>query len=626
MSFTMKRKFEACVLETRLPVNEEIGRFLAAILDPLSSPEAEGGSRHSLRSVSVQLKWSTFACELQAYDGLVQLLSRFPRLERLELPYLLDNVASAIPAALPALRCAVLRFGDCATLAGLALHSALEELDVSATELHEGDDRGPASGFDVFAAGPAAARLRKLTINFCGGFDPEFDIADLPSLRHLTSLEALELNVDMDFYAFDDDDDDENSEGQSQEEGEGTAKALGPAKPLSRLDEYLAGMQRLRKLDLNIHFQSKDVNHIRAIARPLPALCGRNLVEFNCRLGVGNPFMNLDDESKPEVDSALAELLRAAGPSLVVLAGGIARGEAFSALAACPRLRELRLVDKLGYPDRLDSRWRPEPPDWLARGDHETLAGLHRLRILDLNLFYAGRLGPAHLRCLARSATELCVHSLAELHLKIYSSTSYIVHRNYIATRLDPLPLTLNLALARRGRAVTEDEAGVDAALAELLRAAAPAFVELGVGAAVLKGDAARALAACGRLARLELVEPGVPDTLWEPVPIAEAVDAVIACPSLKVISGLIVPFMVSSVERGASKLLEPLRRLAAARAFDSPSCFFVLRPGGRLGGERLEKAVEIVMELVLAAFPRAVVETPSGTYHHPFFWPRSQY
>eukprot|EP00741_Cyanophora_paradoxa_P006459 tig00001017_g6255.t1 len=434
---------------------KSIEKAILAALDLLSRPEAEGGSRHTLRSVSVQLKMGMHMHILasQASEGLVQLLSRFPRLERLELPYLLDSGASnsnaAVPAALPTLRSAVVCLRDGAALARLAFHPALEELDVSVLE-PDWVDRGPRSGFDVFAAGPAAARLRKLKITFTSGYiyrseaEPGFDIADLPSLRHLTSLEALELNFDLDC----------------------------------------------------------DV-----------------------------------------------------------------------------RRQELHLLDKLGAYVRLDSHWRPEPPDWLARGDHETLAGLRRLRILDLDLFYAGRLGPAHLRCLARSATELCAHSLTELRLKIF----------------------------------TEDEAGVDAALAELLRAAAPALVELGVGAAVLKGEAAAALAACPRLERLELVEPGVPDTRWEPVPIAEAVDAVIACPCVKVISGFIVPF---SSEREAAELLGPLSRLAASRAFDCRSCSFTLRPRGRLccKSKLKVKAVKLAKKLVHTAFPKAAVKTPDGT------------
>eukprot|EP00741_Cyanophora_paradoxa_P006458 tig00001017_g6254.t1 len=443
ISSSMKEQFKAQAGVALVSVINETQRFIPAMLEPLSSPEAEGGSRHSLKSVGVQLKWSMFA--IQMPNDIVQLLSRFPRLERLEplQPYVLDNVASAIPALLPALRSAFVRFSDGAALARLASHPALEELSVSTTGRHEGDSRGPASGFDAFAAGPVASRLRKLKITFSSGSEPEFNIADLPSLRRLTSLEALELNVDL----------------CHNEQDEGAAETLESAVLLfSRMDEYLAGMQRLRTLDLGVRFDSKNAKHIQAIARPFPALCERYPVEFNCRLGVGN---------------------------------------------------------------------------------------------------------------------------------------------------------------------LTEDEAGVDAALAELLRAAAPVLVELIVGAAVLKGEAATALAACPRLKRVDLLEPGVPDTPWEPVPVAEAVDVLAACPTVEAILGLIVPF---SSEREASELVEPLRRLATSRAFDSPSCFFILRPGGRLRGERLEKAVNLAMELVLAAFPRAAVETPEGIYIHPYFLPGGRY
>eukprot|EP00741_Cyanophora_paradoxa_P020202 tig00000219_g19501.t1 len=578
MSSKMKKEFSLCIPETRMMVNKEIGRLMLAILEPLERPESEGGSSHSLKNLDFQLEWGPLTCPMSG--SFVQVLSRFPRLERLEQPSVVDDQAPAFSAALPALRSAVLRFysdaGD--GLAALASHPALEELDVSVMEGGEGDDRR------------------------CNAFGPKFDAADLPSLGRLASLESLELNVDFNIDA--DDDDDSQEQEQEQEEGgtgaaegaaEGPAEGPGPGpgaaaarRAVPRLDESLAGLKALRRLHLDFTFNSLSLfqvtpgaqfarmvqtvcraEHLRGLARVFPALRERYATTARLRIP-------LQCEYTPDADEALAELLGAAGPALVALDACplLARGRAFAALAACPRLEDLHLVDMPGRPRRVDSRWKPAPPDWLAQGDRRVLAGLHRLRRLDFDFYYSAHLEPGHLRCLARAFSELCAHSLSVLKLKIF----------------------------------TDEEPGVDEALAELLRAVAPALLELGVGAAVLRGEAAAALAACPRLRGLVLLEPGVPDQPWEPVPVAQAADALTACPALERVSGLIVPL---ESEQEAAEGLEPLLRLAAARPFVGHRCYFSLRPGAGLQGEARVRALQLARQRLYSAFPGADIETP---------------
>eukprot|EP00741_Cyanophora_paradoxa_P025213 tig00000350_g24338.t1 len=576
MSSALRYAFESCINQgaERLSVNEGVWLAMKAMLDPLSAPESDGRSCQTLRSVSVKLEWGLLTWPFP--EALVGLLSRFPRLERLAQPFLLDASASAMSAALPALRSATVHLDNGAALADLAAHPALEELEVSVMEFMNGDDRGSARGFDRFAAGAAGGRLRTLSIPFCSDFGTEYDVGELPALGRLKSLEKLKLNIN--FYVDLEEEENEQDGGSAQGGGEG-----GAAGQIPRLDAYLGGLDKFRALDLHFTFLglngaiSPAPGHLRGLARLFRRLCQSAHYSVTSRL-----FIPLETPCAAEVDAALAELLRAAGPALADLhvSGPLARGEAFAALAACTQLQALRLLDRPGRPEQLDSRWRPEPPGWLARGDHGTLAALRRLRKLDFDLAGSAHLEAGHLRCLAAAFASLCAHSLADLKLKIF----------------------------------TDEEPGVDAALAELLRAAAPALVKLAVGAAVLRGEAAAALATCRHLKKLTLFEPGVPDTPWEPVPVAQAAGALAACPALEVVRGLIVLF---DDERGATEGLEPLCRLAAARKFIGPRCLFVLRPGPGLQSRLDEEArvVELAKARVWAAFPKASMETPAVTF-----------
>eukprot|EP00741_Cyanophora_paradoxa_P020263 tig00021238_g19557.t1 len=177
----------------------ELAGLATAVLGALSASEGGGGARQTLKSVVLEQESSS----TPAPRELVRLLACFPRLERLRLPLVLEEAAAALPAAFPALRSAAVRLRDGAALAAFASHPALEELDLeleppgrhAAPSPYHAPPARPhesARGFEAFAAGPAARRLRKLRVSF--GADG-FHVGELPALGRLTSLEKLQLAV-----------------------------------------------------------------------------------------------------------------------------------------------------------------------------------------------------------------------------------------------------------------------------------------------------------------------------------------------------------------------------------------------------------------------------------------------
>eukprot|EP00741_Cyanophora_paradoxa_P020115 tig00021234_g19416.t1 len=272
--------------------------------------------------------------------NLAKLLSRFPLLEHLRLPYVLDNASvTFIARNLPKLYSVDVALENGGDLKLFAEHPALEELCICPYEFRS------RRGFQGFAAGPAARRLRRLGAQF--GW-PGLELRDLGSLGNLSSLERLELLV-----RFDD--------------------------RRARVDAgVLAGLARLRELVFVAGFAERPLAaaDLRSLAAAVAALRASSLTTLRLwivRRGRGPP-------ARPR-QRCLADLLRAAGPASSTSASlrrscGGRRG----ALAACPRLRRLDLsdpsTDRLRFLQRRDG---PPPPVAEAA---EALAACRRLAVV----------------------------------------------------------------------------------------------------------------------------------------------------------------------------------------------------------------------------------------------------
>eukprot|EP00741_Cyanophora_paradoxa_P004509 tig00000806_g4378.t1 len=348
MSSSMKEELIMSGSETRIQLSDFDARIVSAMLRPLGVSEAEGGSCNTLRSISVQLEfecvWGPLANGESIPDP-VRLLSRFPRLERLKLPFILDHAlldgaaaAAALrdPAALPALRSAVIRLHDAAALAALAEHPALEELELSMEAAHDLE-----GSFGFFAQGPAARRLRKLNVNLPRrGPAPH---ARAPPGRAAAGAGAGPPPVVTTLPRF------QPAAGPPFAYAYKWLEALAELHQLRRLDIFLAFS---RSPSRSGHLQPSD---LRCLARAFTEHLARSLVGLHLELRIRTGY-------EPGVDAALAELLRITAPALVDLGVGAAalRGEAAAALAACPRLRGLHL-ERIGPESSDDRDQEPEP-------------------------------------------------------------------------------------------------------------------------------------------------------------------------------------------------------------------------------------------------------------------------